>query len=173
MREYASALFELALEEKHIDKVFENFTVIVEAYKENPELGKLFSHPKISLQEKKRVIDEVFIGINTTFKHFLYVLVERGRITDIDKIYAVFREQYNDYNELLPVLAITSMKLSESQLDELKNQLKIKYRRKIELENHIDPTILGGVRLIVKDQVIDYTVQSQLSELRSILLNSN
>lgn len=173
MKEYASALFELSIEENRVDEIFEMFKHIVDAFQEHQDFGKLLSHPKISRQEKHGIIDQVFMDIDKTVKHFLFVLVDRDRLSEIEAIFDEFQKLYHEYHHVLPVLVIASTKLTSTHLNRLEIQLTAKYRRKIKLEQQVDSSLLGGIRVVVKDQVIDYSVQSQLSELRSMILNSN
>ena len=60
--------------------------------------------------------------------------------------------------------------LEDDQIESLKDKLTIKYKHKIEIENVIDPTIVGGMRLIVNNEIMDYSLKSQLNNLKSYIL---
>ena len=59
---YGDALFELALEENHLDEILDDVTAAVQALNENPDLSRLMNHPKILKEEKLKVGEEVFKG---------------------------------------------------------------------------------------------------------------
>ena len=74
--EYASALMDLLIEEQKVEKIFNDFKVVVDSFKNNPEFLNLVKNPLISKDEKKLLIEQIFITIDQTFKHFLFVLID-------------------------------------------------------------------------------------------------
>lgn len=170
MREYASALFDVLLENNRVDEAFNEFKVIVQSFDSHPELYKLFDHPKITRDEKKLIVDKVYGDANQTLKHFLYVLVDNNKMTEVDAIYQLFIQLYNNYNQVLPVDAVTTVALSQSQISQIELKLTLKYRRKISLSNTIDQSILGGIRLRVQGEVIDHSLTNHLTNLKSFVL---
>ena len=59
---YGDALFELALEENHLDEILDDVTAAVQALNENPDLSRLMNHPKIDKEEKVKLIEDIFKG---------------------------------------------------------------------------------------------------------------
>ena len=59
---YGNALFELALEEGKLDSLYEEAVALIQILKDNEELIKLLSHPKISKDEKLKIVTDTFDG---------------------------------------------------------------------------------------------------------------
>ncbi len=169
-KEYAIALFDLSLEKKNVEIIKDELIIVSNAFSEEEQFGKLLSHPKLSKEEKKGVITKVFKGINDTLLYFLLVVIENDRVNDLTYITDEFMKLYHEYNTVLLVLAKTTIPLSETQINALQNKLSIKYRHKIKIENEIDPSIIGGMQLIIDNEIIDYTIQNQLHNLKTYIL---
>lgn len=172
VKEYASAFFELVLEKGQVDEAYETFKVIVNEVKEHPSFVKLLSHPHLPKEEKKAIIDRVFGSVLTTLKHFLYVLIDRNRFDAIEEIFVAFEQLYHQYKAVLEVVAFTKDPLTEELKEKLNQLLAQKYGKKVHLINRIDPSLLGGIRLLVDGVEIDFSLSSQLSRLKQQILKS-
>ena len=127
-KEYAAALFSVSLEKGIINDVAEEFSIIANAFSENHMFIKLMSHPQLGADEKREIIETVFKNINTTLRHFLLVLIDNKRIVDILSIKNVFEDMYNEYNEILPVIAKTTVPLTKEETDLLEKKLVFKFQ---------------------------------------------
>lgn len=169
-KEYAIALFDLSLEKKLLETMKDELIIISSAFIENAQFDKLLSHPQISKEQKKDIVKDVFKGINSSLLYFLYVVIENDRIEDIEFINEEFRKLYNEYNQVMQVEAVTTIPLDKNQREALVNKLSLKYRHKIEIHNVIDHSIGGGMRISINNQVMDYTIKSQLENLKMHIL---
>jgi len=168
--EYATALFDLSIEKDIIEIIKDELITVSVAFSDNKQFEKLLAHPQLSKENKKDIINDVFKGLNITMLHFLYVIIENDRVNDLKFINEEFSKLYNEYNKVIYVEAITTISLTEAQNDVLKNKLSIKYRHKIEISNTIDQSIVGGMRLKINNDIIDYTLKGQLQKLKSHIL---
>lgn len=169
-KEYATALFDLSLEKNNIEAIKEELIIVSAAFLGSKQFEKLLSHPQLSKENKKDIVNDVFIGLNTTLLHFLYVIIENDRIFDIKFINKEFSKLYNEYKEVINVEARTTIPLTENQIEVLKNKLSVKYRHKIKIDNIIDNSIGGGMLLKMNHETIDYTIKNQLHNLKSHIL---
>ncbi|QVK17782.1 ATP synthase F1 subunit delta [Mycoplasmatota bacterium] len=169
-KEYATALFDLSLEKNSVESIKEELIIISAAFLENKDFEKLLSHPQLSKENKKDIVNNVFKELNSTLLHFLYVIIENDRVNDIKFINKEFSKLYNAYNEVIDVEAKTTIPLTEDQIGVLKNKLSVKYRHKIRIDNIIDPSIGGGMLLTINHEVMDYTIKNQLRNLKSHIL---
>ena len=84
---YGDALFELALEQNNLDSIAEQVDVLAQSFAENPELTKLLSHPKISKEEKIRVVENIFKGrFSDDIVGFLVIITQKDRGAEIENI---------------------------------------------------------------------------------------
>lgn len=163
--QYAEALFALALEEDKLENVLSNFEHFVEAQDE--DIYKFLSHPKVSKQNKKEVIGKVLT--DTLFKNFVFVLIDNSRIDYLADCLAEFKVIVDDQNKIMNVIAYTGKKLSSDELLKLKSNLKKKHNRKVELQNIVDPKIIGGMRIEYEGMVLDETINNYLTTLKNNL----
>lgn len=172
-KQYALALFDLSLEQKKIEYVKEHLKIVSESISLNKKFIKILSHPKVSKQEKKDMMKEIFNNFDDLILHFLYVIIDNECICDIDVITNEYNDLYNEYTKVIIVKAQTTEILEKEQIDRLKVKLMNKYRHKIEIINDINKSLIGGMRLYIKDEIIDYSLKSQIENLKSSILKQN
>ena len=77
---YGDALFELAVENGKVDTYFSECLGVLQVIEENDELLKLFTHPKISKEEKEKVIENIFKGrVSDDVTGFLVLIIKKDR----------------------------------------------------------------------------------------------
>lgn len=167
---YSRALFELSEENGNSSAILKELESLKTIFDENCELIKLLSAPTLNATEKQKIISDIFLNkISETVFNFLNVLVDKGRISFIDKIISEYRNLYNEKNGILEITAVTSTPLS----DELRNKLIAKLEsvssKKITLVEKTDKTILGGIILNYGNTQIDASIKSRLDTLRKTL----
>jgi len=168
-RPYANALFNvskensldfsdslLSLIEVVSDKNFKN-------YLKDPSISKKFICDFISeiMQEEK----------TSEFKSFILILIENSRLLVLNEIYHQYKTLMNSADGIKKVKIISAFKLAEQELISLVNKLEHKYKTKLEPDVAVDPTLLGGVRIEIGDQVLDGSVKSRIDRLKSSLLS--
>lgn len=169
-KEYATALFELALKKKNINKIHEEFMEVKDILEDKTDLKKIITHPQISKEEKKEIIDNVFSkSVNKLFLNFFYVIIDNQRFEVLSDIFDSFEELYNEYNNHMVVTAYTTTELTDNELEELSGKLEVKYKRKVQLDNIIDKNVIGGVKLQIGDEIFDNTVRQKIDNLRKNL----
>ena len=129
---------------------------------------KFFAHPKIEKENKMKVIEQV--TSDSLLIHFLKVLVENDRIPLIDSITMSYQEILDELHKVMQVKVISGNPLKKENIKKIKDKLSKSYGRTIELETVIDPSIIGGFRLEFEGNIIDETINKQLDNLKSSLL---
>jgi F-type H+-transporting ATPase subunit delta len=173
VNEYASALFDLLLEENKVEQNYLDLQVIAKTITEHADMIKLIKHPQITKDDKKDLIQTIYSEVDPILLNFLYVLIDNGRMHHIQEICDRFVVLYKEYNQILTVKVVTSIPLTEKQKNELNIRLTRKFHKMVEITNEVDPSIIGGMRLMVKDEVMDDTIKNRLSSLKSYILNQN
>lgn len=168
-REYAKAMYELALEE-HKEQVFEEcFNTILQALKDKDFYAVLTS-PFIHTEEKRRCIHKIFSAFDETFVQFLNVVIEHNRISLLPNIYDIYTKLVLEYNDILKIQIYSAVELSNMQMIHLTEALQKKYEnKKIELENIINPELIGGIRIVSNGQSIDMSLKNSLEKLKDFL----
>ncbi len=71
----------------------------------------------------------------------------------------------------MQVTIITAQELSPNQFKKIQQLLAKKYEAKLEYRQQVDPTVIGGIRVIVGSKEIDATVQGKLNQLQAQLMD--
>ena len=103
-------------------------------------------------------------------KNFVTLLAENNRITLLPEIAAQFHALKNAQEGAADAEIFSAFALSPSQLAELTASLEKKFSRKLNPHVIVDSTLIGGVRVVVDDQVLDTSVNAQLDQMRSALV---
>ena len=163
--QYAEALYALALEEKQVDEVLFSFVAFTDAQDE--DITKFLNHPKVSKKNKKEVIGKAIT--NSLFKNFVFVLIDNSRIEYLNDCLSEFKVINDNQNKVMNAVVFSREKLPISDLNKLKNNLGMKHNRKVTMENIVDPTIIGGLRIEYDGQVLDETINNHLQTLKNNL----
>ncbi len=169
---YASALLELAIESNKVDTYQKQIKFVYSVIKENPNLVEFLKCYTIDNEEKKNLIGKIFKEeVETNILYFMYLLIDKKRVNYLDRICLEFNSACNEYRGILEGVIYTVELLNDEQIKELENSVALKLNKKVELTNSIDPSLIGGVKIVVNDTVFDNSVASRLQSLKQELIN--
>ena len=153
-------LLDAQSEDKELEKVF----------LENPDFIVLLDSSYKSIEEKTEIIDNTLVGVDEEIKNFLKIIVQNHRARYIVEIFDGFNSLVNEYRGVTEGLVYSTEKLSEDQLNKLNKTISSIEKRPIELRNIIDPTLIGGVKVVINDHIYDGSVKHHINEMKSALL---
>lgn len=165
-KNYARALFELALEENQIDEIGEELEAIVKILDMDKMYYEFFVTPLVSKKEKIALVENAFGGkLSKSVENFFKVLVENGRSNHINGIYSQFRKMHMEYLNMVEAFAYTVIPMTDIQSKKLTEKLENETGKKVILKNIIEPEILGGMKIKIGEKEIDATVLNRLKNL--------
>nr|6N2Y_I Chain I, ATP synthase subunit delta [Bacillus sp. PS3]6N2Z_I Chain I, Bacillus PS3 ATP synthase subunit delta [Bacillus sp. PS3]6N30_I Chain I, Bacillus PS3 ATP synthase subunit delta [Bacillus sp. PS3] len=170
-KRYASALFQIALEQGQLDRIEEDVRAVRQALAENGEFLSLLSYPKLSLDQKKALIAEAFAGVSTPVQNTLLLLLERHRFGLVPELAEQFLALVDDARGIAKAVAYSARPLTDEELRALSDVFAQKVgKQTLEIENIIDPELIGGVRLRIGNRIYDGSVSGQLERIRRQLI---
>lgn len=144
---YGDALFELALESGQEDRLLDEARKLLTIVQSNQDLAKMMNHPKIVIEEKQKIVEEIFkdrasrelIGLMT-------MIIAKGHYNEFDSVLEYFIEQVKEYKKIGTAYITSAMDLSLVQKDAIRRKLldTTDYVQ-FELIYDIDPSLLGGL----------------------------
>ncbi|MYM80495.1 F0F1 ATP synthase subunit delta [Duganella sp. FT50W] len=172
-RPYAEALFRVAQAGK------ESFTLA--AWSELvAELAQIGGHPEVQAfaRNPKASASDIVAAITALVKspstpeanNFLAMLVENGRISLLPEIGAQFHALKNAEEGAADAQVTSAFELSAAQVSELVATLEKKFSRKLNPVVTVDPALIGGVRVVIGDEVLDTSVRAKLQQMRVALV---
>ena len=135
-----------------------------------PDVKALAENPKVSDQQ----IADTFISVlkspvTAEAKNFIGMLVENGRMTLLPEIGAQFHALKNAQEGAADAEITSAFEMSEAQVKELVATLEKKFGRKLNPSVTVDGSLIGGVRVVVGDEVLDTSVRAKLQQMHVAL----
>ena len=170
---YGEALYTLCRDENIAEQVLSEISVLQISFAREPEFIRLLSSPALTKAERCRILDDSFRGkVQPYLLNYLKILTEKGYMRHFSDCAHVYQDCYNADHNILSVTATTAQPLTKTQSSKLTAKLSAITGKTVHLENQIDPSVLGGVRLDYDGKRVDGTVQSRLNAIRSLLKNT-
>ena len=167
---YASSLFDAGLELGKVDKFYEELELINTHFNQEDKLFQIFIHPRISKDEKKSMVKEIFgNNVSNELLNFLYIIIDKTRERNLFAISEEYKRIYDEHKGIVDVEAVTAIPMGKNAINKLQGVLENKLNKKIRISNKIDKSIIGGVLLKMKDKVIDNTLVSQLKSMEDLI----
>jgi F-type H+-transporting ATPase subunit delta len=171
---YARAMFELGVESGDLPRLLAETRRVAEVHDSSPELARLLASPLVPEDERVATIREVAerLGVSSLVRNAVGVLARRRRTSALTAIAADLDRLSDEKAGIARITVVSAERLSESYQQRLTEELARMTGRKVVLEQKLDPDLLAGVVVRIGDQVIDGTVRTRLTELRSQLLST-
>jgi F-type H+-transporting ATPase subunit delta len=171
-KRYALALYEIAEPKGKVDEYIRDLKTIVDLMKNDKGFLQIIKHPQISTSRKKEAFEELFKNrIDSQLLSFLFLLIDKNRIDTLDEKLKEMEKIKLERNNQVIAKVKTVVPLDEEDRKNLIEGLNKKYNKKIILDEEIDKSIIGGVFVMVGDEVIDGTIKQKLEKMRKIMLN--
>ncbi|RAS73066.1 F0F1 ATP synthase subunit delta [Priestia endophytica] len=169
-RRYGVALFQLAKEQHILDEASKQLEIIKNVFNENPQFLEILTHPKIDRQKKKALMEETFSTCLPPVQHALLLLLDRHRIAIVTEVIDHFLALYDEEKSVAKALVYSAKALSEDEKSSLSNTFSKKVNKKsLHIENIVDPSLIGGVKLRIGNRIYDGSVKGRLERVRSTL----
>lgn len=169
-RPYAEALFK-ASSETGAD--LNNTVAWVEelaAIAANPQLRQLADSPKVTVEQVLDVITGVArSALPDAARNFLRVILENGRLDALPEVAVQFRAIVNRLNGSSDAIVYSAFPVEDAALNDISDALQKRFDRKLNLSVEIDASLIGGVRVVVGDEVLDTSVKARLEQMKAAL----
>jgi F-type H+-transporting ATPase subunit delta len=165
-RVYARALFQVGKEKDKLDKLRDELGAFADAVNDSHDLSTFLFSPYFSTEEKKEGLRKVVVDADPEFLNFLEVLAENHRMPVIFRVRRDFDALWEEENKLLPVDVTSAIELDKKTVKSIGDRIGEQTGRKVDLNAHVDPDILGGIVLRVGNSVLDASIKNRLNRLR-------
>ncbi len=168
---YAKAVFELASEQGQLDAVHEELTSIKAVFEANPNLAKMLTGVKLSLDQKKSLIEALKSDASQLVSNLIQMVFDYGRMNIMVVIIDEFERRYDQQNKRVHADVVTAVQLDEPRRAQLRQNLLTRYGAKeIVLHETVDESILGGVIVIAEHKTLDGSLKSKIEQIRRLLI---
>ena len=170
-RPYAEAVFKLATESNAL-AVWSDAIANIDRVVADSRVQACISDPKVSAQQLEGlVLGVVGDKLSGDARNFVQVLVQNSRLDLMPLIRTHFEALKREKEGVLEAKIISALPMSDEQVKQLVAQLETKYQRKVIAQVETDTSLIGGVKIVVGDKVIDGTVRGKLDAMAAALVN--
>jgi F-type H+-transporting ATPase subunit delta len=168
---YASALFDLARDERQIDAVGRSLDALGQALLDSKDFAELIASPLVSREEAGKEFAGIApqLGLYPITANFLGVLAKNGRKGELRKIIRAFRRLSAEHRGEVTAEVVTARALNDDQIAALKQQLRTRAGRDVAIDAEVDPNILGGIVVKLGSQQIDASIRSKINRLAQMM----
>lgn len=165
-KRYAQALFELALENKILDKVEQDIRLIDSVLQDNRELRVVLANSVLDGYKKLRVLNALFKGkVETLTLKFLQLITRKGREEYIVHICESFIEIYKEFKNIMDITLTTAYAADKKTINAILTKLRSVTDKELEVTEEVDASLIGGFKLDFEDFQYDDSVKVQLKRL--------
>ena len=136
----------------------------------NEQLLSFADNPKVSPQQVFDVVSDVArVQLPPAGQNFLRTIIDNGRLAALPEIAHQFRELRNAQSGSSDAVVHSAFPISAEQLAELTRVLEKRFGRKLNTSQQEDKSLIGGVRVVVGDEVLDTSVKARLEQMKVAL----
>ncbi len=166
-RPYAEALFKASSSDLN------GAAVWVEELKEiaaNPQLIQYSDNPNVTADQVFDVIAGVArVALPEMAKNFLRTVIENGRLNALPEIAEQFRVLKNAQSGSADAVVYSAFAIDSAALADLAATLEKRFARKLNVAVELQPELIGGIRVVVGDEVLDSSVKARLEQMKMAL----
>ena len=166
-RPYAEALFKTAGNDVNGTAQWLDALAVVAS---QPQLLQFADNPKVSNQQVYDVVSDVVrVQLPAAAQNFLRTVIENGRLAALPEIGRQFREMMNAQGGSSDAVVFSAFPIAPDQLGNVAKALEKRFGRKLNLTVQEDPSLIGGIRVVVGDEVLDTSVRARLEQMKVAL----
>jgi F-type H+-transporting ATPase subunit delta len=167
-RPYAAALFQASDAAEAAQLVSQLDTLARVA--DDAGLRQFAGNPKVTQEQVLGVVSGVAGGeLAPKLRNLLATVIENGRLAVLPEIAAQYRMLVNERTGTAEAHITSAFPLDAAQLADLTQALEKRFGRRLDATVDVDPTLIGGVRVAVGDEVLDTSVRARLQQMRAAL----
>jgi len=136
----------------------------------DPELRQFADHPKVSEQQ----VTDLIAGVaKTTWpdlaQQFVRTVISNGRLAALPEIAVQFRALKNAQGGSSDAVVGSAFPLDAAAVADLSSVLEKRFGRKLNVSVDVQPDLIGGIRVVVGDEVLDTSVKARLEQMKVAL----
>ena len=167
-RPYARAAFELAHAAGALG-AWSDALAFAAAVARDPQVAGFGNDPRVQPAQLAALHLPQGMAPDSPFGQFLAEMAEHRRMALLPEVAELFEGFKREAESQLLVKVTSAMALDAAQTEQLKASLKRRFKREIELETQVDPSLLGGVVIDTGSEVIDGSARGRLEKLAGAL----
>jgi len=169
---YGRVLFEMACDENVLGATLKDVNTLSELLASDESEWTALTNPTISHEDQMQVIGSLSraLSLKDLTTRFLQVLSLNGRLSVLDEVLKVFHLAHNEALGKVSATIETASNLKKDEISALEKKLSQEMDKEVTLTEIINPELLGGAILRIGTVMVDASVGSRLSKLKTVMM---
>jgi F-type H+-transporting ATPase subunit delta len=165
---YAAALYDLASEQGQVEAVEADLVAISGLAAESPDFARFLRSPVIAGDDKAVAMAAILgrANVAAVVANFIKVVARNGRLFALPAIIAAFRSLAAAARGEVSADVTSATPLTPEQVANLAETLKQKIGKTVTLQEHVDPSLIGGLIVKVGSRMIDSSLKTKLTAMK-------
>jgi F-type H+-transporting ATPase subunit delta len=168
-RRYAEAAFQVALAEDQLDRWKADLALAAELFG-RPEVAQVVDSPAVPLVQRLAVTAGLLEGrIAPASLRLVNLLVQRGRAGALSRVSDEYARLLNAHRGVVMATVTSAVPLTADETAEIRSRVEAMAGSRVELRAEVDPDLIGGLTIQVRDRLLDASIRGRLERLRDQL----
>ncbi len=168
---YASAVYDLAAEDKSLAAIESDLSALTEAMAESADLNALFNSPIYSRDEQHAAVSAIAqkMGLSAIMTNTLALMASKRRLFVVPQLVQALRERIAEEKNETTAEVISAKALTQTQSKKLAATLKERVGKDVTIHATVDESLIGGLIVKVGSKMIDTSIRSKLASLQNAM----
>lgn len=173
-KRYAGALFDIARENDNVEQVKNELVIVKDVFHQTPDLMNVFEHPKFTTAQKKEIVQTSFgSSLSPTVMNTLLTLIERKRVAIVFDLVSQFERLTYEQQQTAAAKVYSVKPLTEEEQMRVSTVFAKRVgKTTLRIENVIDPTLIGGIKVRVGNRIFDGSISGKLKRMERELVSA-
>ncbi|MDO5655645.1 MAG: ATP synthase F1 subunit delta [Flavobacteriaceae bacterium] len=167
-KRYAKGMMDFLAQTGKEDVVMNEMKQLQELTSANREFKTFLASPVLDYKKKTQILRNILEPFSEETKTFLALITRQGRSEAIGDIASEFIKLYKKNHKIKNAVITSATPLSDDQIKAIVEKAKasLPADTKIEVENKINPALIGGFILRLDDQQFDASIKTKLNQIK-------
>ena len=167
---YASALLSIAIDDNKVIDYQKEVKELRKIIRDNEDFILLLDSRFLSIEERMNNAEKILKGFSPDVVNFIKIIIKHNRVSYLEDILEAFNSLCNENQDIVEGLIYSAFPLDESTLLKVKKKISQIENHEVDLIPRIDPSLIGGVKVVINSHVYDGSIKNQLEKMQIDLL---
>lgn len=167
---YALALYSLADDLNKVESWQQEIKELKRIFIENTDFVMILGSSFLPIIERQEIMNKTLKGVDENIKALISVIMENNRTDLLFDVFDDFNTYCNEHRGIREGYIYSTLKLDEKVISEIEEKISKLENNKVELKNIVDPSLIGGVKIVVHDHIYDGSIKHHIEMMKKDLL---
>jgi F-type H+-transporting ATPase subunit delta len=165
---YATALFELALENNAVDQAQSDLKAFDALVAQSAELERLVRSPVFSADDQARAVGAVLdrMGLGGIAANFVKVVARNRRLFAVRDMITAFNTLVAKHKGEVTAEVTVAETLNDARLNDIREALRQVTGKDVKVDVTVDPSIIGGLKVKLGSRMVDASLRTKLNSIK-------